>query len=431
MARRRALARFADTYLHHHLATKQMEEQERLIGERQMEIAKFNHQANTEDKLSTAALGDPTGRIIERLIKGGRSTLGGMDLKPLAPTRERAAGTVSTDIDSANNLGELPTLGGIARGYAATPGASNAAPGGINTPGADGLAPTPAPTAIEDLMAQRQQKMADLKAGAPPVNKTFMDQGVESSVSVNPWEDQGTVRPTERTGIEEGQRQGAIDQAAAPGAAIKAGAEAGARSQAEFPWQLKLAKTRADYALLNQKGMEDYKASHPKASQQEVNRASTATTAVGYSQEVRLMLDEMEKRGMLGPLSGRAYDIFQGKVKAEALFQNPDDAKLAANFFSSMKLLSSLAAVAHGGSRGGGSIQMVKQFESILNGIGDKSIITGQLDSLERLMEHYRTNPAEPYVIENPSLQGGPPTAPQDPLSRAREKAQRMIKGGL
>src|SRR2546425_430306 len=171
-----------------------------------------------------------------------------------------------------------------------------------------------------------------------------------------------------------------------PEAARRAGLEAGARSQAEYPWQMKLAQIRADMNLLTRKNIYDYEQAHPKATAQELNRASAATAARGSINEVRVMLDEADKRHMLGPLASYWTEYATNpNIKSENFFRSKEDAQLASQMRSAFKLLSSMAAVAHGGARGGGSPMMSKFFEGIVNPHGDRVMTEGQLQALDNL----------------------------------------------
>jgi len=439
VALRRRLGNLADTLLKQRLAQVQMEEQDSLIRRRQAELSR---QASDQQLLGKT-LGDDTGQMVERLLAGGISSLGGIDLSGLRHTREDASNRVSQRIESADTLGKAMTPADIVGAYNAEAGASNAAPGGDNTPDpTTGLAPTPKRTAIEDLMAQNQAKVMGLRRATPPVERKFVNpQGVASEIAVNPYDDQGIERPTERTGEQEGQRVGDIATASQPAQtaakvaetnalagpqARAAGMKEAATSAAAYPWQVRLAQVRADNALQNQMDIDEYKRTHPKLTGQELNRANTAITGLGYLKETRALMDEMAKRNLLGPLAGRVNQIAAGTIKAEDLFQNPDEAKLAANFFSSMGYLSSLVAVVHGGSKGGGSIQLVNEMKKQLNAGGDPSIIQGQMDALDRLLTHYKEDPGRPEPMQYPTP-GSQPATPGMPGGELDPTVQELL----
>jgi hypothetical protein len=109
----------------------------------------------------------------------------------------------------------------IVNAYQSEAGASNAAPGGSNqVDPTTGLIPTPKRTAIEDLLAQNQAKRMGLQRAAAPVQRKGIDQaGVGYEETVNPFDDIGVARQTERTGTQEGAREGEKAVGAAPGVA--------------------------------------------------------------------------------------------------------------------------------------------------------------------------------------------------------------------
>lgn len=442
MALRRRIGNLAEILLKQNLAAQQAEDQDALIRRRQAELSR----QGAEQQILGKTLGDDSGQMVERLLAGGISKLGGIDLSGLRHTREDAANRVSTAIASTDTLGKAMTPADIVGAYQGEAGASNVAPGGSNEiDPTTGLIPTPKRTAIEDLMAQNQAKVQGLRRAAPPVQRKFMNPaGIESEVTVNPYDDQGVERPTERTPEQEGARTGAVAVAAQPGTtaakvaetnalagpqARAAGMREAATSAAAYPWQVKIAQVRADNSLLAQKEMDDYKRTHPKLTGQELNRANTAITGQGYLRETRALMEEMAKRNLLGPVAGRVNEIMAGKIKAEDLFQNPDEAKLAANFFSSMGYLSSLIAVVHGGSKGGGSIQLVKEMQKQLNAGGDPSIIAGQMDALDRLLTHYREDPGRPEPMQYPTPGSEP--APGGPGGELDPTIQELLNRGV
>jgi hypothetical protein len=275
--------------------------------------------------------------------------------------------------------------------------------------------------------AKSRQAMLGSEANKPTgVMDTINPDGSKQSVPFNPRTMPAAGLPTGLNAGQLGVNKGIEAQSAAPGqgaaasqiedltrdAKVKtAGAEAGARAGAELPYQLRLAQVHADLSLLNQKAIDEYKRAHPHATASELNRQSAAQTALTTIAENREMLEELDKQGLIGPLAGRAADIESGKIKAEDLFADKNQAKLAADYFASMRLLKSLAAVAHGGARGGGSVGMDHIFGQIISGIGDKSIVSGQLDALQRIMEKYANDPnSTPMGPED--IPGMPPKGP-------------------
>lgn len=202
-----------------------------------------------------------------------------------------------------------------------------------------------------------------------------------------------------------GAGQAAIERITRPGATARAGAMAGAEAKARLPFELQLAEKRANIALLDKQAFDEWKIAHPHATAQELTRRSSATTALATSSEIRSMIDEMEKRNMLGPLQGRLTDLEASRIKTEDVFKTPEDARLAAQFLSKTKLLTSLLANTHAGQRGAAGKDSMNRFEQIFNGIGDKANTLGQLDAMDELMRHYQEKPGsdqpDPDVLKN------------------------------
>jgi hypothetical protein len=110
MARRR-LSNFVDAYLKHYLQLKQQEEQSRLIGERQTQLATLNNDSEMLQKV----LGDPTGRIAAALNRGGVPSVGRVPINALMQQRNEGLGNVSAAIQGAKTRPELPTQIGVER----------------------------------------------------------------------------------------------------------------------------------------------------------------------------------------------------------------------------------------------------------------------------------------------------------------------------
>lgn len=251
---------------------------------------------------------------------------------------------------------------------------------------------TNAPTEIADLIAQKQ--------ATGPVDATNAGLTVGAQEDARNTPERQTARVAEDS--------------------LKAGETA----KAQFPWQMKLAQTRADMQIANQRAFDDYKKAHPGATAEQLNQARNAGSGLAIAGDVRAMLDEMDKRGMIGAIAGRGVELAEGKLKSEQLFRNPDDAKLAADYFSTVSLLQKLAAKVHGGVRAGASPEMAKQFATIISGVGDRSIIEGQLGAVERILKHYADNPENPATLEIPG--GTTPTAGNPANSKLDELRRRM-----
>lgn len=251
------------------------------------------------------------------------------------------------------------------------------------TAGADQAVHEAAPAKIEDLIAQRQQ------TDPMDINKAVQTAGQSSGAEFD------------ATHTPERMRAGAVET----------GLKAGASEAAQFPYQQKLAQTRADLSLSNQTQMDDYRRSHPKATSASLDQKAGADHALSMIGDVRALADEMDKRGLLGAIAGRGAELAAGSIKSEQVFKRPEDAQLAAQFFSEMGLLQKLTARVHGGVRAAASPLMAQQFDKILSGIGDRSILEGQLSAVEQVMKTYAENPDAPALLNIPGFQ---PNAPQN-----------------
>jgi hypothetical protein len=327
VAVRRRIGQLAELFLKNNLQRQNSYDQEQQILQRQEQLSR----QNGEQQLLGQLLKDP--RMLEQFLKSGKSSLAGMDLSPMRATRDQAIQGSSAEIEKADSLQKLPTPQGIINDFQSRPGAVDVAPGPTKVDPRTGLN-QPNPSALSDLMLQNAAKQRSLKSAAAPVERKSINQqtGVNQSELVNPYDAIGQpALPTERTAEQEGQRTGGIATAAAPGQAKAedilrpgkaktAGAEAGARAAAEFPWQQKLAQVHADTSLLNSQKLDEWKAAHPKATAAELLQRHGATDARTMVADVRSMADEMEKRGMMGPLMGRGAQLASGTIKAEDLF---------------------------------------------------------------------------------------------------------------
>lgn len=316
---------------------------------------------------------------------------------------------------------ERPGLNTPVMSSTLAPGApSPAPPAGIASPLDQGEnIEIPRPKAITDLIAARQahldaiqqqreitnqelQAKAKAEATGKGLGETAPDV-VQGDVNKQTAMIPGAVAQAGRiSGAQfDATHTPARMQAEARGRGMTAGAEARSR----FPFEASLAKTKADQSLLDKKAFEDYKLTHPQATATERDRANKATVANGMIEsQIMPMLEEMDKRGMLGPMAGRLDELFTNKAKTSELFKNPQDAQLAARFMDDSKLLSSLVANVHGGQRAVSGDQSRNYFQGIFNGIGDAPILRGQLGSIHDLMNRYAQHPESPDFLPIPGF---------------------------
>ncbi len=372
--------------------------------QRQNQEAASNEQA--QNRTLDEVLRDPS-KLESYLNSNPDGMLGGIKLSTFRPPIEDVVSGLGSKIAGESDLNKIPTQAGAETMLAAAPFGGAAAKD---------------PTQVAKLTQLIADRQAQLKANAPPELRKSVDaNGVAQDQYQNKWEQLNQpALPTEPTGAQKGAQgldqwqanEGSPERLASD--VSQAGKKAGAEAAATLPFQAQLAKIHADTSLLSQKEMEDYRQTHPKLSTEEINKHDNATVALGTAQEARTMLDEMDKRGMMGPIASRGAELAGGKIKSEDLFANPDDAKLAAQYFSTMKLLASIAAKAHGGVRAVSSPGTMQYWNSIVSGIGDKPIVQGQLDAVEQIMKKYQADPHSSVEIPALALPGGTTTGPAD-----------------
>lgn len=128
----------------------------------------------------------------------------------------------------------------------------------------------------------------------------------------------------------------------------------------------------------------------PKSSNQPTSStrssAEFATTILPHIEEMRGLIDEADKKGFIGPASGRIYNQFlAGKIGSTG---NDEADRLLGRLRSMDSLLKTGAMRVHFGARGGQ--QMYEHFSDMLNsGKQSKANLYGSLDTLEGFMQGY------------------------------------------
>lgn len=461
MAKLRRVGRLADYLLKTYDASEAAKQQSQLIQQRQQEAAA---QAFADKVMSNPA-------IARSFTKAGVTQLGGMPLEPFAPSDTEVTGGLIGAMGKANTPGAVPGDEEIAAMLQANdvPLASYGGSAHTGTglperstfrPSQNGELPSTVPNMRSQNLDTATQAATGIRARLQPeydvehsIDQTYRDesgQQFSGRTTIANALKQG-AKPTERTAAQQGAYQGEtkLGELNTPG--LQAAEDKHNRLQAleqslgqaqgahlyTVPKIMYDSDTGQAHAYRSgpggfeevelPPGITDVKPM--KLSAQQVNRRETAGQAIAYIGGIRQQLDEMDQRGLLGPIAGRVSDLFARKLKLEDVFtslsdpsntgiSDPQEARLAANFFSSMRLLTSLAAVVHGGARGGGSPNLVKQMEQIVNGIGDKNLTVGQLDAMERLMRLYADQPDAPDLLDlrtvglNANPTGSPVGAP-------------------
>lgn len=241
MARRRqlgeALMNIGDLLTRLQFNRMGAEHQSELVRRRQIELAELEDR----NEILKTLLGDTTGRKAQMLVDAGMG-----QYSRFVPKPEAAQATIGAGIAEISDLAKLPTGVDIESIVASTPGAR-------------GLEKDP--RVIERFLGQVRDRRGAIEAAEPFVSRTKMGaDGVQVQEYVQPRQaaEAGAV-PTERTGAQEGLRQGQtkLGELQTPGllearvkdanlfesgtreeivrtAGAKAGAEAAARNEAEL-----------------------------------------------------------------------------------------------------------------------------------------------------------------------------------------------------
>lgn len=400
--------------------------EQRDVQRRQQDFQKQQSQNQFLDKFMTELSAHPERRD---QVKAAGDAMG-MDLSKYLPSDQDLMGSLTSKIQGAKDNLSLPTDIGA---FAEAGGIPREAPAPRPTPDFVGPMPNEANPLIGDLQKQIEGRKAAIgteqAAATQRVGENAWQQGYGQTSGADTAQHEAAPAKLEDTLAETNSmtpllanRAGLIAglqfdanhtpdrmAAEAKGKGMNAGAEAGAT----FPWQEQLAQVRADRTLANETTLDDYKRAHPKATAGQLDQKAGAGHALTMIDQVRQLENAMDQQGMLGALKGRAADFMSGKLKSEQVFKNPEQAQLASEFFSEMGLLQKLAARVHGGVRAAASPMMAQQFEKIISGIGDRHIVDGQLNAVERVMKVYQDNPDAPELIDIPGLNMNPTVGPQ------------------
>lgn len=149
----------------------------------------------------------------------------------------------------------------------------------------------------------------------------------------------------------------------------------------------------------------------PKLTSANQNRAEVARVVESHIPAIRTEVEALDKAGQLGPIMGRWNEF--ATTSWTPITGNPDLDRAIAKFKDDAGLIQSASAMAHGGARAAGSIQMMERMSKYLNSKSlDKNALFGQLDALGEWMHGYgkmgqAKKPGE--VTTQP-----PPTVPQE-----------------
>lgn len=125
--------------------------------------------------------------------------------------------------------------------------------------------------------------------------------------------------------------------------------------------------------------------------------------------ELQGLAEELNKRGMFGPVMSRIRDLaaklgtagtpeeIQSSAEAigQAIASDPalNTDELVGQFATSLGLMTSGMGRVHGGARGGGSIQMIDYLKTLLSGSSSLPMFRGRLRAVESYLKGYERGP--------------------------------------
>jgi hypothetical protein len=116
-----------------------------------------------------------------------------------------------------------------------------------------------------------------------------------------------------------------------------------------------------------------------------------AKKVIGHLDSVETMAREIEKIGLMGPIGGRWSDFMAGKIGTADLGNlSKDQQQMLSKFRTNVGLLKSGMAMVHGGARGGGSPEMAKRMDLLINSNKmDLPLFLGATDSFREWLDGY------------------------------------------
>lgn len=122
----------------------------------------------------------------------------------------------------------------------------------------------------------------------------------------------------------------------------------------------------------------------PGSVRQRMNMADKVKTHV---QETMDLVEEADKKGLLGPLMGRWNDLVSNRIGSSG---NPDTDELTGQLAFNLSGLRTGFANVHGGARGGGSIQMAQLWKDIYDSRQmSKERLLGALKAEQKWLDTY------------------------------------------
>jgi hypothetical protein len=128
-----------------------------------------------------------------------------------------------------------------------------------------------------------------------------------------------------------------------------------------------------------------------KLTQQSQAMKETANSVIPIVTKVKDLADQIQKLDLMGTLGGRWRSLISRESSASSIEGlTPAQKQLVGQFITESGLLVSGVAKAHGGARGGGSIQMVEQLKPLLDpGNKDLDTYLGNLNGAMDVLNGY------------------------------------------
>jgi hypothetical protein len=256
-------------------------------------------------------------------------------------------------------------------------------------------------------------------------------EGLESDLASNPYSEQNaavrqaadakqtadqqaqvgaaqTFNNPEVAGMRQSQQAAAQKLAAAPATATAAGNLA--VEQVKAPSAERVAQIGAtgkqNVAVTNAAAKEQVAAS--QAGKLPTQIQSSAIRSQGFLPKIdqlRQTYDDLDKKGVVGAVSGRWSELVQGKGRFDT--GDPATTQELSKFMDDLRFMASGVAAIHG--RGGAAnLGMINKLEEHLNSGSDHSTFHGTLDSYENLLNMYAHPTAAPMGTPPPPAQGAP-----------------------
>jgi hypothetical protein len=158
-----------------------------------------------------------------------------------------------------------------------------------------------------------------------------------------------------------------------------------------------------------------------KPSAQTAAQGHLAKKVIGHLDAVQTMAQQVDKLGLMGPIGGRWADFAAGKIGDSDMLNilshdigrplSDQEKQLVGRFRSNVGLLKSGMAMVHGGARGGGSPEMAKRMDGLINANRmDINLFLGATEGFRDWLGSYAdtsNNSNTPTTPANPNAKPG------------------------